>query len=423
MNLRRILVADAGLSVLLHALKALVALFVNWIVLRQFPVQDYIVWSVTSSILVVATASDLGIGQYAVTRLIHSERSEWPVHVSQSLGALLPLALLSGLFVFMAVEGPSPLYSATMAFLLAARIATIPFAAVLNAVNQFKIRKAIELAAYVLAAILVGSIALARADVHFALVALNTTFLLGAMLTVAAAARYVSIGSMLLVPSPAAAAQVLRTAMPFMANNLTGLLTYGGFIWLSSLALPQGEVAKLAVLHSFVLVNLYQVYDVFLKARQADLADPSSLDFYRKLNLALMLALPPIFLLAGREALSLIGNRIAIGTAEAALFGVFMSLELGNLFAQSIAQVNLALLGRLKTYSAIRLVLLIGFLLAGFLPIAGGERLLLLLGMLSAGSLASFLYLQAVKPRPDTPRQYSGIAEAGPMPQDKVKQC
>jgi len=254
-------------------------------------------------------------------------------------------------------------------------------------------------------------------------VALNATFLMGAVLTVMAAARYVPLGRALRVPSPVAAAHVFRVATPFMVNNLTGLLTYGGFIWLSSLVLPKGEVAKLAVLHSFVLVNLYQVYDVFLKARQADLADPGRLAPYRRLNLVLMLALPLAFLLAGREALSLIGNRIAIGTAEAALFGLFMALELGNLFAQSIAQVNLALLDRLKAYSAIRMVLLISFVLAGFLPIAGGERLLLLLGLLSAGSLASFLYLQAVKPRSSTPRQYSGIAELGSLPQDKIKQC
>ena len=37
------------------------------------------------------------------------------------------------------------------------------------------------------------------------------------------------------------------------------------------------EVAKLAILHSFVLVNLFQVYDVFLRARQADLGEPARL--------------------------------------------------------------------------------------------------------------------------------------------------
>lgn len=393
MSLRRLFSVDAGLSMLLHVLKAFVALFVNWLVLRHFAVDDFLVWSVTSSILVVATASDLGIGQYTVTKLINSDRREWAGHVSESLGALIPLALASGLFVFLAIGEVSVTYKATMAVLLAARIVTIPFAAVLNAVNQFKIRKAIELAAYGVAALGVIVVVWTEADIRLALVTLNATFLLGAVLTVAVAARYVSLGRSLNVASPARSAGVFRVAAPFMINNLTGLLTYGGFIWLSSLVLPQAEVAKLAVLHSFVLINLYQVYDVFLKARQADLTDRSRLASYRRLNFLFMLAIPPLFVLMGREALAMIGNPVAIGLPEAALFGLFMAIEMGNLFAQSITQVNPGLVHRLSIYSAIRSTMLAGFVLAGLLPIAGDERLLLLLACLSLGSMTAFVYL------------------------------
>lgn len=396
MNLGRLFSVDAALSVLLHVLKALVALFVNWLVLRHFAVDDFLVWSVTSSILVVATASDLGIGQYTVTKLINSHQREWAGHVSESLGALIPLALASGLFVFLAIGEVSTLYKSTMAALLAARVATIPFAAVLNAVNQFKIRKAIELAAYGMAALGVVVVVWKEADIRLALVVLNATFLLGAVLTVAAAARYVSLGLSLRVASPAHSVHVFRAATPFMINNLSGLLTYGGFIWLSSLVLPQAEAAKLAVLHSFVLVNLYQVYDVFLKSRQADLADRSRLAPYRRLNLLLMLALPPMFVVAGREALALIGNPVAIGLPETVLFGLFMTFEMGNLFVQSVTQVNHVLARRLNVYSAIRSAMLIAFALAGFLPIASGTRLLILLTFLSLGSMLTFLYLLRV---------------------------
>lgn len=393
MNLSRLFSVDAGLSLLLHCLKASVALFVNWLVLRHFAVDDFLVWSVTSSILVVATASDLGIGQYTVTKLINSHQREWAGHVSESLGALIPLALASGLFVFLAIGEVSTIYKSTMAVLLAARVVTIPFAAVLNAVNQFKIRKAIELAAYGVAALGVVVVVWKEADIRLALVVLNATFLLGAVLTVAAAARYVSLRQSLRVASPAHSVQVFRAATPFMINNLSGLLTYGGFIWLSSLVLPQAEVAKLAVLHSFVLVNLYQVYDVFLKARQADLADRSRLAPYRRLNLLFMLALPLLFVLTGREALALIGSPVAIGLPETALFGLFMAFEMGNLFVQSITQVNQALVHRLNIYSAIRSAMLTGFVLAGLLPIAGDQRLLLLLAYLSLGSMTAFVYL------------------------------
>ena len=132
-----------------------------------------------------------------------------------------------------------------------------------------------------------------------------------------------------------------------MVNTLSGLLTYGGLIWLSSRVLPEAQVAKLAVLHSFVLINMYQLYDVFLKARQADLTSKARRSLYRRLNLLFMLALPPLFVLAGRQALALIGNPVDIGLLETALFGLFMAFEMGNLFVQSITQVNHGLVHRL----------------------------------------------------------------------------
>lgn len=403
MKLSRLFSVDAGLSLLLHGLKASVALFVNWLVLRHFQVDDFVVWSVTSSILVVATASDLGIGQYTVTQLIHSDRRGRAAHVSEGLTALIPLAMAAGLFVFLTIGGSSLAYKATMAALLAGRIVTIPFAAVLNAVNQFKIRKAIELAAYGVAALGVGVVVWADADIRLALVVLNATFLFAAVLTVMAAARFVSIRQSLKIASLRSSARVFRAALPFMANNLSGLLTYGAFIWLSSLVLPSMEVAKLAILHSFVLVNLYQLYDVFLKARQADLADPACVAHYRWINFTLMLALPPAFIVAGRPALALIGNPVAIGHAEAALFGLFMALEMGNLFVQSVTQVNVAAVHRLHVYSAIRAAMLGGFALAGLLSIPGEERLLVLLASLSLASLVAFVYLlrggRPIRPR------------------------
>jgi hypothetical protein len=393
MSLRSLFNADAGLSLILHGLKAAVALFVNWLVLRHFAVADFVVWSVTSSVLVIATASDLGIGQYAVTRMINLDRRDWPAQVGESLGALIPLMAASVLFVFFAVRGPSVAYDLTMALLLGARILTIPFAGVLNAANQFKIRKAIELFAYLLAALGVAIIVSVGAEVHWALLTLNVTFLLGAILTVIAAHRYAPIGMSLGAISISRSVQVFRATTPFMVNNITGLLTYGGFIWLSSLVLPQADVAKLAVLHSFVLMNLYQVYDVFLKARQADLADPVRLPPFRRLNLLVMVALPLCFLLAGREALSLIGSPVAIGPVVAGMFGVFMACELGNLFAQSVTQVNPFIVTHLTTYAAIRTATLAAFAVAALLPDANAMRLTFLLAGLSTGSAATFLYL------------------------------
>jgi len=391
-HLGRLIHLDAALSVMLHAIKALVALFVNWLVLREFSIGNFVVWSVTSSILVVAAASDLGIGQYAVTRMINSARSEWGTHMSASLGALMPLALVAALIVFALIDGPTA-YRAIMALLIALRTLTIPYSAVLNAANQFKIRKAVELSSYVLLALLVGALTFLHATVHLALLSLNASFFLGALLTAVLSTRYVPFHASLSSWSASRSMRVFRSAVPFTVNNLTGLLTYGGFMWLSSLVLPKQDVAKLAVLHAFVLMNAYQLYDVFLRSRQADLADPLRLPPYRALNLLIMLTMPVAFFLVGRQAVQLIDIRVHITSLEAVLFGLLLAFELGNLFAQSITQVRLALVARLNAYSALRAVMLVGFALAGFLPIAERARLPLLLGILALGSAVAFGYL------------------------------
>ncbi len=358
MNLLRLVRSDAVLSLGFHALKSFVALYVNWIVLRQFAVTDYVTWSVTSSILVIATASDLGIGQYAVTRLLHSDKAEWPAIIKACFIAMLPLALASLLFVAVAINGPSLAYISTMAALLALRVLSIPFGAVLNAVNQFKIRKAIELAAYVLAAAMVTFIAVRNGNIMLALVSLNITFFLGAAVTVLAAARFISL------PQMAAAhigrsdwLRIYRAATPFMVNNLTSLLTYGGFIWISSLLLAKADVAKLALLHSFLLMNLYQLYDVFLKSRQADLVDPGHRAKLAAINAAVMVATPVIFTIAGVAALRLLSAEIVITRIEMLLFSIFMAFELGFLFVQSVAQVHKDLYSELTRYSLFRLLI------------------------------------------------------------------
>ena len=391
MTFLRLVRSDALLSLGFHALKSLVALYVNWIVLQQFAVTDYVIWSVTSSILVIATASDLGVGQYAVTRLLHSDKAEWSEIIKGCFFAMLPLAVGSLLFVAVAINGPSLAYSLTMAALLALRVLSIPFGAVLNAVNQFKIRKAIELAAYVLAAAMVTFIAVWHGNIMLALVALNITFFLGAAVTVLAAGRFVSL-------SQIAAAHINRSdwlriysaATPFMVNNLTSLLTYGGFIWISSLLLTKADLAKLALLHSFLLMNLYQLYDVFLKSRQADLVDPKHRAKIAAINGAVMVATPIIFTAAGAEVLLLLSAKIVITCTEMLLFSIFMAFELGFLFVQSVAQVGKDLYSELTRYSLIRLFIQVVILM--IFVLVSQVTLDIYMAAFTLSSSISFLY-------------------------------
>lgn len=384
---------DATLSLFFHSAKALLALLLNWLVLTHYSIDDYVYWAVTSSVLMVATASDLGIGQFVVTQLLHNDRQRWRQIVVSAIAAIFPLSLAAALFVFWGISSDTATFGAGMALLLALRLLTIPHAAVLNAVNQFKIRKAIDFAVYLLATVGIAFLAIAKYPVEAALLSINAAFLLGAILTMIFAKQYLSV-SKRSIKTEWKILNIYRSATPFMLNNISGLLTYGGFIWLASLVLPKDEVGKLAVLHSFILMNLYQLYDVFLKARQGALVERKSVLHYNQLNLAVMISVPLAFAAAGPTIVPVLSDTIRISYLEAALFGLFMGLELGNLYAQSVAQVSPILLHRLRTYSLLRFFVLLAFGALTLFEVSAEQSLNILMLLLSGFSLSTLIFLQ-----------------------------
>lgn len=349
--------SDSGQSLLQHAAKSVVALILNWLVLAQFSSADYVAWSVTCSVIAVATASDLGIGQYAVTRLIHSDPKSWAGIVGETLVALLPLALVSMIFVFVFINGQSVQYQLAMSVMLGFRILTIPFGAVLNAVNQFKIRKMIETGVYVLALVLIAAAARDQLAIETALLIFNGAFLLGGGATILAACGYLSLrevgasfGRLGRIWS------VYRASAPFMVNNVSGVFTYGGFLWVGSFFLSKEDMVSLAILHTFVLMNLYQVYDVYLKSRQADLVRPTRIRSLRAVNGFVVLAIPLGVALIGVDVWRALLPDLPMQRLELFLFSVFIALELGSLFIQSLSQVSVSAARWLGHYAIVKLL-------------------------------------------------------------------
>jgi hypothetical protein len=397
MSLRVLMNGDAILSIAFHCAKALVALLVNWLVLKFYSVDDYVLWAVASSILMIAPTSEMGIGQLTVTRLIHNEKSEWRRILDEATYSLIPLMFLAGLFVFLALAHDSLGYASAMAVILAVRLIAIPYSAVLNAMNQFKARKAFEFIAYALAALLIWAIAVQGLEVRWALIVLNASFTVGAFGAILYARRFLPPRAAIRAESfreiRATTIALYRSSIPFMLVNLSGLLTYGGFIWAASFVLGTHEVAKLSILHAFILMNLYQVYDVFLKARQADLASPQLTLPYRRLNTLMILTLPVVFAVIGPPLLPLFSENVDYTRAEIALFGLFMACELGNLFALSVAQMRPAMISKLQRYCLLRLMIFFAFVLP-LLPMGDSVSSLsiLILG-LSVISGVTLLYL------------------------------
>jgi hypothetical protein len=340
--IRSTLMSDSGLSLVLHGLKSAMALLVNWLVLAQFSSVDYVTWAVTSSVLVVATASDLGIGQYTTTRLLHTPREYWYLVLREATIALLPLSLLGAVFVFIALGAQPAVYKLSMAIGIGLRILTIPSGALLNAVNQFKLRKAIEAAMYLFAAVTIAAMAVTQVPILWALLTLNISFLAGGVITVVVSRRHLVVAKNTRVAKyqKQALGTLYWASVPYMVNNLTGLLTYGGLIWLCSFFLDTDELARLSVLHTFILINSYQFYDVLLKARQADMVNAKHVVRMGQVNLGLMLLTPILILLLGPTVLGWFAPRQIFSNIELALFAAFLSLEIGFLYLQSVIQVD-----------------------------------------------------------------------------------
>ena len=142
-------------------------------------------------------------------------------------------------------------------------------------------------------------------------------------------------------------------------------------------------------------MNLYQVYDVFLKARQADLASSQLTLPYRRLNALVILTLPVAFALLGPPLLPFFSDSVDYTRTEVALFGMFIACELGNLFALSVAQMRPAMIAKLKHYCVLRLTVFIAFILPLF-PIVGFtsslSTLIIGLSVVSGGTLFYLSY-------------------------------
>ncbi len=346
---------EGVVSIFFHGFKSLVVLFINWIVLNNLNSYDYATWSITSSILMIASASDLGIGQHTVTLLIHAKRESRKSILINACIAISPLFLLSFGFVYLSLSG-AVYYVFLMALFVSFRLFSIPFGALLNATNNFKIRKIIEFITYVTAAIAILAILHFKKDVNLFLLSLNISFIIGSIITVLIALKDVPNTPVFIDGSILnSTSKILQGSLPFLVNNLTSLLTYGGFIWISSFVLPSFLIAKLSVLHTFLFMTLYQIYDVFLRSKQADLILREKIKFFLKLNRLLTFATSVFMLIAGLSLLKIISPKLQFSIVEMLFFTIFIIVEFCYLIIQSIVQVDFTHSRSLFFYSMVRL--------------------------------------------------------------------
>lgn len=307
----------------------------------------------------IATASDLGIGQHTVTSLIKSPVVTRKSIIVNACFAIIPLFFVSFIFLYFSLSG-SKYYILLMATFVSLRLFSIPFGAVLNATNNFKLRKIIEFLSYLIAAIGISLIIYYIKDVQMSLLALNISFIIGAIATIIIAFKdipnvSIEINSAVwrIVPN------IMYESLPFLINNITALLTYGGFIWLSSFVLPGTLIAKLSVLHSFMFMTMYQIYDVFLRSKQADLILHSKVKFFLSFNRVLLIVVPVFVIFLGGFLLKIIASTIKFEISDLIIFSVFIVVEFCYLIIQSVIQVDFKYSKDLILYSFIKSISII----------------------------------------------------------------
>ena len=166
-----------------------------------------------------------------------------------------------------------------MSTFVSLRLFSIPFGSLFNAFNKYKIRKIIEFVTYLIASISITLIVFLK-NIELSLLALNASFLIGSAILIVISKKYVFFKRIdFKYISFSQIIKVFHGSLPFLVNNLTTLLTYGEFVWVCSFILPSNLLAKISVFHVFFLMTLYQLYDVYLRSRQADLI------IIKKLNL------------------------------------------------------------------------------------------------------------------------------------------
>ena len=108
--------------------------------------------------------------------------------------------------------------------------------------------------------------------------------------------------------------------------------------------------------YTLFLMTLYQLYDVFLRSKQADLIIPKKINSTVILNRFLIIIVPVFLFLFGKIILEIIAPNILFGNIEILLFAIFIVLEFCFLTIQSIVQVDFKYAKGLYYYSAIKII-------------------------------------------------------------------
>lgn len=264
-------------------LKGLCALYISVRVANYLGVGDFAEWSIFFSLTMLMSISDLGVGQYVLTNFARNDILDLE---KRSLfgSAFFFLVLISVvLFAFSAitllVKNKFIFEYLVLLLILLIRIPITVYSAFLQSLDKVHEKKIVEAIGYLLALLIIEWLIFHDADLLLLLIIFNLVISVSQLL-IYFRARFLKCPSLSLqcfVIQP----KVFSGAFPYLANNSSGLVVYGGFITIASFVLSDYQLSYVSILHGTIFMYGYQVCELVFRVNQLKF---KSADFCRKMT-------------------------------------------------------------------------------------------------------------------------------------------
>jgi len=345
---RRILSLDRTtnnitLSFVGFALKAICALVLSWMAANNLPVDEFAIWAVFFSISMVLSGGDLGVGQYILTYMASSDddSSTFTIHFFNGLSTLIVLSVPVFALGLIMVEskGFEIAFALPLCILVALRIPLIAYGAFMQVQNRIHEKRLLDAAPYCLAIPIMYIMYSNDVGVYSQLLVINLLLTFGGIVimqrcNVLGVPKFQWAGLSMLKPT-------LRKSLPYLLNNLSGIVIYGGFITLFSFYLDNYQIAVLAIYHTVILSLGYQAYDVVFRNFQLRINE-------RKVfkGLSLFVGFSTCIIMigvneVGVKILEFLYANYTFEQFDLILFTLFACLEFGYLLATTRLQMSI----------------------------------------------------------------------------------
>lgn len=267
------------LSNLAFVIKAISLLSISILLAESVSTKDFALWSLLISVSLFFTLSDFGVGQYLLRLLVeYRKNSEIKGRVIRNISAINVLLVLV-VFLFSSAgfislkymprfEAISDYELALFVSLISIRSLLTPYFVQLSANEWFYIQKNIEAFSSLLALLVVWYLIAMGASIAEIAIFYQLVFTSGALLAPLFCHYKKFLNLLVLDCDLKYIHRVIFASLPYFINNLSLLLTRGGFVFLIGFLVDDAELAEISVYYAVFFQVFYQLFDIVIRIIQ-----------------------------------------------------------------------------------------------------------------------------------------------------------